>query len=297
MATTAGVVLTHPDRVVYPDRGITKQEVADYYVRVAPLMLPHIAGRLLSFLRCPGGSGAKCFFQKHLPPGVEASVRIVSIRRKNGERAEYAVATDAGGLVALVQYGVLEFHVWGCRAAQVERPDRVVFDLDPGNGVPWANVVEAAFLIRNRLRALSLESWVKTTGGSGLHVVVPIAPRATWDHVHDFARDFAEALATEYPGDFLSKAARAARRQRIFVDWLRNVRGATWVAPWSTRARPGAPISAPVAWQRLRAIKSASQFTLESVRKGVAADPWARINDSPQKLDTTDRDPAGEPEP
>jgi bifunctional non-homologous end joining protein LigD len=247
-------------------------------VRVAPLMLRHIKGRPLSFVRCPAGSGSSCFFQKHLPPGVESTLRTVSIRHKNGEQARYAVVSTAAELISLVQYGVLEFHVWGCRADQVERPDRIVFDLDPGDNVPWTHVVEGAFLLRELLRKQRLESWVKTTGGKGLHVVIPIARMASWDDVHDFARDVAEGLAADYPGDFLSKASKAARSGKIFVDWLRNLRGATWIAPWSTRAREGAPVSVPVAWQRLRSIESGAQYTIASLgKRRISIDPWSGI--------------------
>ncbi len=278
------IPLTHADRVLYPRPRITKQDVADYYARVADRMLPHVAGRPLSLFRCPGGITGSCFFQKHWvgrrPPGVDT----VRIREKSGS-GEYIVIRDAGGLRALVQFDVLEIHTWSVRADDVDAPDRIVFDLDPGPGVPWGAVRAAAVEVRGRLRRAGLTSWAKLTGGKGIHVVAPIVRRATWDVVSEFARDIADGMASDHPRDFLAQAAKAARRGKIFVDWLRNTRGATWVAPWSTRARPGAPISLPLAWPRLATAPAANAWTLDQLAAGrLPADPWRSLLTTRQRL-------------
>jgi bifunctional non-homologous end joining protein LigD len=284
-SSVAGITISHATRVVYPKDDITKIEVAEHMERVAKLMLPHVAGRPLSFLRCPEGIAKECFFQKHVGKGIGDAVDQVRIKSKDGTSKEYAVVHDVKGLVSLVQFGILEVHLWGCREDAVEKPDRVVLDLDPDEGVPWATTVEAALLCRKRLTKLGLKSWTKTTGGKGIHVVVPIDRRYTWDQVRGFARDFAEDLEVEYPHDFVSGASKARRKDKIFVDWLRNGRGATWIAPWSTRARPRATVSLPLSWAALARLKKPDAATVETLRKGkLGADPWAAMLTTKQKL-------------
>lgn len=282
----AGVTISNPDRVVYPDVGITKVEVARHMEHVAKLMLPHVAGRPLAFVRCPEGIKGQCFFQKHPGKGIGDAVDLVRIKSKDGTPKEYAVVRDVEGLVSLVQFGILEIHLWGCRDDAIEKPDRVVFDLDPDPKVGWETTLEAAFLLRKRLTKLGLKSWPKTTGGKGVHVVVPIERRHSWDEVRAFARAFAEDLEAEYPHDFVSGASKKQRKGKIFVDWLRNGRGSTWIAPWCPRARPGAPVGVPLSWSQLEALEAPDTHSIASLRdvKRLGRDPWAGMLKARQTL-------------
>jgi bifunctional non-homologous end joining protein LigD len=270
--------LTHPERVVYPDTGITKGDVARYYLAVGERMLPHVAGRLLTMVRCPEGVGGACFFQKHPPTGLPDVVRRVRVREKS-EWDTYLVIDDLEGLLALIQFGALEIHVWGSQASDMERPDQLVFDLDPAPDVAWKDVVEAALLLKKLLGELGLSPLVKTTGGKGLHVVVPIKPADEWDEAKAFCRSVAEFLVRFDPDRFVANMSKAKRRGKIFVDYLRNDRGSTAIAPYSTRARPGSPVSVPIDWRKLRTIESGAEFTLENVPKLAArSDPWKAFN-------------------
>jgi bifunctional non-homologous end joining protein LigD len=274
-AKTAGVTITHPDRVVYPEAGVTKAELAEHFARVAPLLLPHTAGRPLALIRCPEGIAKECFFQKHWPGTPPPAIDTVPIRQSDGVR-RHVVVHDVEGLMALVQWGVMEIHAWGSRADDPERPDRIIFDLDPDPAITWQQVKEAAAGVRGLLDGLGLDSWLKTSGGKGLHVVVPIARRSTWDDVSAFARAVAEHMQAEFPDRFIAKASKAARRGLIFVDWLRNARGATAIAPWSTRARSAAGVSVPIPWSRLEKLTAGDEYTLLSLRAKPlpSADPW-----------------------
>jgi bifunctional non-homologous end joining protein LigD len=275
-STVAGVRLSNPGRVLYPGQGLTKLALARYYEAVAERILPHVAGRPLTLVRCPQGHEKQCFYQKHAQEGLPEAIRSLDIREEGGKREPYVYIEDLDGLIALVQMGVLELHTWGARIDDVERPDRLVFDLDPDPGLPWDRLSDAALLLRRRLAELGLESWVKTTGGKGLHVVVPLQRRQGWDDVKSFARALAEALAREQPDRYLSKASKAARRGKIFIDWLRNARGATAVAAYSTRARDGAPVSAPLRWEEV-ATANPGDWTVETMPRRLARqrrDPW-----------------------
>jgi bifunctional non-homologous end joining protein LigD len=284
-ATVAGVRITHPDRVVFPELGITKMELAQHFERVAPLMLPHVAGRPLSLVRCPEGSAHECFFQKHWTGTRPPSIDTVAIRQSDGKNHPHVVVHDVEGLVTLVQWGVMEIHPWGSRADDPERPDRIIFDLDPGPGVSWGDVTTATLGVRALLDELGLDSWVKTSGGKGLHVEVPIARRASWDEVSDFARNVARQMQQTFPERFIAKASKAARKELIFVDWMRNTRGATAVAPWSTRARANAGVSVPMPWSQVPRLSSGDQFTLLSVRASrPRSDPWQKLVQSRQAL-------------
>ncbi len=205
---------------MYPDEGITKRDLASYYVTVAEWMLPHLVDRPLAIVRCPEGMSGQCFFQKHPSPGMDAIDRV-KIAEKEGT-AGYVVVRDLKGLMALVQFGALEIHAWGSLADDVEHPDRVVFDLDPDPEVPWKRVIAAAELVRQRLEKCRLKSFVKTTGGKGLHVVAPIARRNTWPEVKQFAKDFADQMVADAPQEFIATMSKAARRNKIFIDYLRN---------------------------------------------------------------------------
>jgi len=285
-ALPPGIRLTSADRVVYPDEGITKGDVAAYYAFVADRLLTHAADRPLSMVRCPAGQAGSCFFQKHPPVGMSSAVSRIRVREKSGTDT-YLTIHNVEGLLALVQFGALEIHLWGAKAEQIERPDRLVFDLDPGPSVGWKRVVAAALLLRDLLTELKLKSFVKTTGGKGLHVVVPIAPGPSWPEVKAFCRGIAETVSTARPREFLSTMSKADRKGRIFIDYLRNERGATSVAAYSTRAKPGAPISMPISWAELPTLKSAATFRLQNVErylKSRGRDPWQTMERLSQRL-------------
>jgi len=258
----AGVTISNRDRVIFPESGNTKGELADYYAAVAPLMLPFIAGRPISLVRCPQGRAKKCFFQKHDSGGMGDRVRHVPIREKDGGSEDYLYIEDAAGILQCVQMGTIEFHGWGARAGAVERPDRMIFDLDPDEGLAFAEVRRAAQDLRKRLADIGLVSFAMLSGGKGVHVVVPLEPGHGWDRHKDFARRFAEALSIAEPGRYVATMSKAKRRGRIFIDWLRNQRGATAVLPYSARARENAPVAVPVAWDELDGFDDAHPFSI-----------------------------------
>jgi bifunctional non-homologous end joining protein LigD len=280
-----GVRLTNPDRVIYPEPGITKLELAEYCIAVADRLLPHVAGRPLSIVRCPRGLTAKCFYQKHITDTLPEPIRAVPVREKEGTR-DYVAVDDLAGVVTLVQFGVLEIHPWGCRADRLERPDRIVIDLDPGPDVAWERVVAAAQRLREVFEALGLACWPRTTGGKGLHVVLPIDRRSEWSEVKDFARDVVMQLAREDRQGYVLTASKAARKGRIFLDYFRNDRGATAVASYSPRARAGAPVATPLAWSEVVPALDPAAFTVRTVPARVARgkDPWAGFDSTRQAL-------------
>ncbi|MEX0900772.1 MAG: DNA ligase D [Gammaproteobacteria bacterium] len=281
------VVISSPERVVYSKRGYTKQDVADYYREIAPLLLTELRDRPLSLLRCPGGVDGECFFQKHHAASLGPHVRVVPVAEKGGGRAEYLYVSDVAGVLELVQMNVVEFHTWGARVDDPERPDRLVFDLDPGNDVAWGDVKSAARDVRDKLAGAGLKSWVRLTGGKGLHVVVPIARGPSWDDVKAFCGAFAGALAEHEPLRYVSVAAKKKRGGKIFVDWLRNGRGATSVCSWSLRARDGATVAVPLRWDELGRIRRPDTYDLRSALRRAAAldaDPWADVTECRQKL-------------
>jgi bifunctional non-homologous end joining protein LigD len=281
----AGVTLTHPDRVYWPDAGVTKQKLADYYAAVWPSMAPHVIARPLAMLRCPDGIGATCFFQKAAWKGLHPSVSVV---RNPGAGGKQVLAVrDLDGVIALVQAGVLEIHAWQATVGDLDHPDRLIFDLDPGDAVGWAELAKAARDVRERLAAQGLTSFLKSTGGKGVHVVAPLAPRAGWDDVKAFARATAEAMAADSPDRYVAKMSKALRAGHIFVDYLRDARGAIAVAPYSTRARPGAPVSTPLAWDELAADARGDRFNVATVPERLArlkADPWSGFFEVEQQL-------------
>ena len=281
-----GVELTHPDRVYYPDEGITKRELAEYYVACAERMLPHVAGRPLSLVRCPDGIEGEHFFQKHLGPYAPKALRAIKIKEKTAVRG-YGVVDDAAGLVAITQIGGLEIHVWDSREDRVEKPDQLVFDFDPAPDVKWPRVIASADELRDFLRELGLESFVKTSGGKGLYLVVPIARRLEWPEIYAFCRHVALAVERAAPDRYVATMSKKARTGKIFIDYQRNQRGATAVAAYSTRAKPVAPISMPISWRELPGLKSATQFKLRDVIKRLTAeraDPWAGFFDVRQSI-------------
>ncbi|MBL8825491.1 MAG: non-homologous end-joining DNA ligase [Planctomycetaceae bacterium] len=281
----ADVRLTHPDRVIYREQGITKRDLALYYARVAEWILPHVAERPLSLVRCPEGVDHECFYQKHPPQGLPDSVTRIEVEESSGPDT-YLVVHDLAGLLALIQFGALELHVWGARADKIERSDRLVFDFDPDASVPWKQVIAAALEMRELLAQLELTSFVKTTGGKGLHIVVPIDRRHDWKTVKSFCRAVATTLTQLRPDRYIATASKAARRGKIFVDYLRNDRGATAVAPYSTRARQGAPISWPLSWRELEQLAGPATITVQNVSEFLAGrrDPWRELPQIEQRL-------------
>ena len=282
----AGVRLTSPDKVLYPEQGITKRDLAEYAIAVADWMLPHVARRPITLVRCPTGRQKKCFYQRHAGSGVPSELSEVEISGFE-ESGAYLYITDVKGLVALVQMGVLEIHPWNARADRPERPDRVIFDLDPGEGLAFGDVVAGAHEVRARLSDLGLVSFAKTTGGKGLHVVVPIERRHEWPDVKRFARSLAEAIAADAPTRYLTRISIAERRGRIFIDYLRNDPTSTAVAPYSTRSRVNAPVATPVTWDEVTPALDPARFTIRTVPerlRGLNADPWADIDRIRQRL-------------
>lgn len=282
----AGERLTSPDRVLYPDQGLTKLDLARHYERVAELMLPHISGRPLTLVRCPAGRQAHCFFQKHMDESAPAAVRRVQVEERDGPEW-YGTVDSLAGLVSLVQLGTLEFHTSNARADRLERPDRFLIDLDPDEDLGWSDVVTAAFEARDLLAEIGLVSFVKTTGGKGLHVVVPLVRRAGWDEVKAFSRAVAALLADAAPDRYTIELAKKKRHGRILLDYLRNTEGATAVEAWSTRARPGAPVAVPIEWDELHDGVRADSFTVENLPGRLAslrADPWREIGTVRQSL-------------
>lgn len=277
-----GITLTHPDRVYWEDAGITKRDLAEFYVKIWKWMAPHLVGRPISLLRCPEGAAGQCFFQKHASAGISAD--RLHLVPEDGDKI--LSLDDLDGLLSLVQAGVLEVHVRGSTIEHLDDADRLVFDLDPGPGTTWKDVVAAARDVRARLAKLKLKTFLKTSGGKGLHVILPIKP-TPWDQAKDFCHAIAAMMEEDAPDRYVSTATKSKRHGRIFVDYLRNSREATAVAPYSARARPGAAVSVPIDWSELGALKSADQYTVKNLAQRLSRmrkDPWAGIGRFKQKL-------------
>ncbi len=282
----AGVRLTSPDKILYPDAGVTKLELATYYQAIADWILPHIADRPLVLVRCPEGQEKACFYQKHPAAGTPDTLRRIPVREKS-KTEDYVIADDVSALISLAQISALEIHAWGSRADKLEQPDRLIFDLDPDIKVPWSRVVQSARQLREFLQELGLESFLKTTGGKGLHLVVPIDRRHDWDEAKDFCSKVTDAVVVADPRHYTANMSKAARSGKIFVDYLRNGRGATAIIPYSPRARPGAPVSVPLAWKELNESMVSDRFTVRTVGKRLASlqrDPWEGIGSMRQGL-------------
>jgi len=277
------VSLTHPDRLYWPDEGVTKQALADYYAAVWPFMAPYVVNRPLALLRLPDGIKAQQrFFQKHAWKGMNAHIEEIADPQDPGGEKLLRIA-DFNGLVALVQSAVLEIHPWGTTTDDWERPDMITMDLDPGEDVAWSAVIAAAFDVKARLEARGLAAFVKTSGGKGLHVVTPLAPKAGWTEVKDFAHSLAESMSADAPQKYLATATKAKRSGHIYIDYLRNGRGSTAVAAYSTRARAGAPVSMPLDWQELQGLAGPAAFTLANVAQRLETrpkDPWGDFFDA-----------------
>ncbi|HBG46852.1 MAG TPA: DNA ligase D [Deltaproteobacteria bacterium] len=279
------VRVTNPERVFYPEDGFTKRDLIEYYEEAAPLMLPHLIGRPLTLVRCPEGYDKECFFQKHTDQNIPPEIKRVKVTENDGTPAEYLMVDSPEGIIALVQLGVLEVHTWNSRYVKIESPDRIVFDIDPDAGVEWARLVEAVYLIRDLLVELGLKSFVKSTGGKGLHVVVPLEPILDWDEVKAFSKAVAELISSGLPGRFTSMMTKSRRAGKIFIDYMRNIRGATAIEACSTRAKKGAPVASPLTWDELMRVGPGS-FTLANIRERIrdTKDPWQGYFDIRQAI-------------
>ena len=273
----AGIAISNPERVVYPETHVTKLDVARYYEAVADWMVPHVAGRPLTLVRCPEGIGGECVYMKHSKVWARGPLRRVRIQEKT-KVGEYLIADDLPAIVGLVQTGILEIHTWNSSFdVDVERPNRIVIDLDPGDAVSWVEVLAAARIVRRALAAVDLESFPKTTGGRGLHLVVPLVPQADWSDCLAFSRAICEAIERSAPDTFTTRFAKAGRSRKILLDYLRNNRTNTSIAAFSTRARPGATVSVPVTWTELKPALDPQAFTTATVPRRLArlrSDPW-----------------------
>jgi bifunctional non-homologous end joining protein LigD len=284
-AERLGVRLTHPDRVVYPGQGVTKALIVAYYEAVAARMLPHIVRRPLSLVRCPQGRSKSCFFQKHDSGGFPPSFHKVPIAEKDGQVDDYMYVEDLAGIAAGVQMNTIEYHIWGSHVDDVERPDRIIFDIDPDEGLDFSHTRAAALDFHDRLEAMGLTTFALVTGGKGVHVVAPLTPTLTWPEVKGFCRGFAEKVAAEAPERFTANIRKASRKGRMFVDYLRNERGATAIAPFSTRSREGAPCAVPVSWDELATLERANAFSLgAAAARARGPDPWNGYFDLRQTL-------------
>lgn len=279
--------LTHPDKVLYPQANLTKRDVADYLQVVADRMLPHLVNRPVSLLRCPDGQMSQCFFQRHVGAGMTEAFRRVVIADTGGKPAEYVYLADLQGVLAAAQFDVLEFHVWGVHVDLIDRPDRIVFDLDPDPTVGFPLVREAAERMRAALDTHGLASFAMLTGGKGVHVVVPIARRHDWPAVKQFAKAVAERFAAEAPDRFVATMSKAKRHGRIFIDYFRNDHAASAIAPYSPRARANAAVAWPVTWDELARTASADAISLMTARERLGeADPWQGYATTKQSLNT-----------
>ncbi|BAU48322.1 DNA ligase [Sulfurifustis variabilis] len=272
------VRITNADKVLYPEQGVTKEELALYYEAVGEWMLPHVVRRPLTLLRCPEGPHKQCFWQKHATRGMPEELRRVPIAEHGGKDVETYLAVDSlQGVLALVQMGVLEIHVWGSRIDRPDQPDRLIFDIDPDPSLGWDAVLEAVALVYARVLDLGLAGFVRTTGGKGLHVVVPIARRHDWDEAKAFSKALADDIVRRNPGRYTSRLALSARKQKVFIDYLRNARGATAVTNYSTRAKPHAPVAVPLAWEELDSELRSDRYNVRNVYERLRAlkrDPW-----------------------
>jgi len=284
--TVAGIPISHPDRVIYPEQEISKVELARYYERIGDWIVPHVKGRPLTLVHCPAGVASPCQYLKHAKQWGPTALRRVRIQEKT-KVGEYLVADNIEGVISLAQMGIVEIHTWNSTDDDVERPNRVVWDLDPGPGVAWKQVAVGAKIVRDALKALKLESWVKTTGGRGLHVVMPIKRTRDWSECLAFSRAVAEAIERADPQRYTTRFAKAGRERKILIDYLRNNRTNTSICAFSPRARAGALVSMPVEWQELR--DGPEQWTLLTVAqrlKRLKTDPWEGYWMTPQRLST-----------
>ena len=285
VAERLGVRLTSPDRVVFPDQGITKADLVSYYEAVAEVMLPHIKDRPLSLVRCPQGRAKACFFQKHDTGGFPDEIKSTEIVEKDGDKQHYFYVTDLAGIIAGTQMNTLEWHIWGSRRQSVEKPDRLVFDIDPDEGLDFSAVTSAARDIGAKLTEMKLKSYPLVSGGKGIHVVVPLKADLEWPEVKAFCKSFVQAMADDEPERFTANLSKAQRKGRLFIDYLRNERGSTAICPWSARSRQGAPVAVPISWDEVKTIKAANLFSLEAAAaRARDENPWPDYFEIKQSL-------------
>ncbi len=288
--TAANVAITHPDRILYSEQGVSKADVARHYEALAPWILPHLKERPLSLLRCPEGLSGECFFQKHPDTNFAKDVPRVAIPEKQGGKSDYVYIGSATDLVWLVQYGVLELHPWGCRIDDLERPDTLVFDLDPGPGLAWKVIAETAKSLRERLTSLGLNSFLQATGGKGLHLIVPVRPELDWEQAKAFAQAISTAHASDDLKNLTTNMSKTKRRGKVFIDYLRNSRGSTSIARYSTRAKESATVATPLRWGELSAKATANRYTVNNVRRRLRAlkvDPWEGYEEARRPITRT----------
>jgi len=281
----AGVRISHPDRIIYPAFDLTKLDLVRFYESIGNWVVPHVKGRPLTLVHCPNGMLAECRYMRHTKAWGPTALRRVKLREKT-KTGEYLVADDIAGVIALIQMGVVEIHTWNSTIDDVERPNRIIWDLDPGPDVSWAQVVAAARAVRAVLDILKLESWIKTTGGRGLHIVVPITPQRDWSECLTFSRAVADVLVRAHPDRFTTAFAKQGRESKILIDYLRNNRTNTSVAAYSTRARMGATVSVPLTWSELARVRP-ERLTVKTVDerlKRVRADPWQQYWTTRQRI-------------
>jgi bifunctional non-homologous end joining protein LigD len=261
------VKISNPDRLIFPESKVTKGDLAAYYDQIGPAMAPWALNRPISLVRCPQGRAKKCFFQKHDAGSFGDLVKHVDVREKDGSIEPYLYADSIDGLIACVQMGTIEFHGWGSSVPDIEKPDRLVFDLDPDPAITFEDVKDAAVHVRRTLEEIGLTSFPMLSGGKGVHVIAPLTPDAEWPVVKDFAQRFALSLAQAEPERFIATMSKAKRKGLIFIDWLRNQRGATAILPYAARARPGAPVAAPVSWAELKKVESPAMYGVKDGAK------------------------------
>jgi bifunctional non-homologous end joining protein LigD len=282
----AAVHLTNPEREIFAGSGVTKLDMALYYARVGDWALPEMLRRPVTIFRCPTGQLKDCFYQRHSFNGLPQGIETVHLKDEEGQAAFIAI-TEPKGYLALPQFGAIEFHLWGCRIDDPEHPDRLVIDLDPDESLPWARICDGAELLRERLEAMGFRPFLRTTGGKGLHLVMALEGGTTWPVLKGFAEAFAKAMAGDMPSLFTAVSSKERRKGRIYLDYLRNGRGASAVASYSVRARPGFPVATPIAWEELRKLSGGAAFDrLTVVRRleSLAADPWDELLSSSVKI-------------
>jgi bifunctional non-homologous end joining protein LigD len=284
--SSCNVNLSHPDKLLYPDVNITKLDLANYYNKISEWILPYITNRPLTLLRCPNGQKKKCFYQRHLMVKTE-NLHAITLTDKTHKREPYLYVKNKLGLMALIQLGVLEIHPWASQIDKLEKPDYITFDLDPGSDTEWKKLIETAFLIKEHLQKINLQSFVKTTGSKGLHVVVPIKRLYSWEKIKVFAHTFAQYLALQNPQLIVANMSKMKRKGKIFVDYLRNQRGASSIAPYSTRIRANAAVATPLNWDELTTRIKSDTFTVKNLPQRLAKlkrDPWSDFFILKQKL-------------
>jgi bifunctional non-homologous end joining protein LigD len=282
-----GIKITHPSRIIYPALNYTKLDLARYYDGVAERIVPQVAGRPLTLVRCPDGVGKECFYQRHLAMGASPG-EVKTVKRERSSKGYYIYIDSHNALITLIQNGAVELHTWGARVPDVQHPDRITLDLDPDEGLPWEKLVRATEMTSTIVEALKLKCFLKTTGGKGLHIVIPIAPKLPWPQLKEFSRLIAEFLVRAEPALFTAKVAKDRRENKVFVDYLRNSETASAVSAFSARARPGAGVSTPLAWDELTVDEDLrALYTVQSVPERLAKlkkDPWADYDKTRQSI-------------